>query len=622
LKILLINPKFPESFWSFKWAIDNLSRARAVNPPLGLATLAALCPPDWEVEIVDENVESIPIAPEADIVGVGGMGVQFPRQSELLSYYRRRGYYVVAGGSYASLSPESYPSIADSVVSGEAEYIWSEFCRDIEAGIPKTLYREDGTVELADSPTPRFDLLALERYSTASLQFSRGCPYRCEFCDIIVMFGRRPRTKTTTQIGAELDELRRQRVNDVFFVDDNLIGNKKAARDLLVFLCEYQRRHHYVFRFGTEASINLARERELMELMREANFKWVFIGIESPDEESLKETGKIQNVRCDILSSVRRIYSHGIDVLAGFIVGFDNDTVETFDRQFRFIVDSGIQSAMVGLLIALKKTPLYDRLREERRLIPGMDACDNTKLATNIIPKGMSREEMIAGYRDLQTRLLEFGTIARRIRNKTRYFRARPTRDHMPLMDALAALWKVVHRVATRGGLVGLYHFARSMPLRRPQLIPLAVHDWALGLSTRDYVARHFTDPCEGERNLARRYLGRITSSLERYVREGSLGVSLDEVKDAHARLSLSWRGKLGGDFFERAADQLERMLSNTKSGLRLQIAECHAADLESLHSMLARLKRYGDRIIIVADHKSRRMLDLDTSVFHVVMNT
>jgi radical SAM superfamily enzyme YgiQ (UPF0313 family) len=621
LKLLLINPKFPESFWSFKWAVDNLSRARTVNPPLGLATLAALCPPDWEVEIVDENVESIPIEPEVDIVGVGGMGVQFARQSELLSYYRRRGYYVVAGGSYASLSPESYQSIADSVVSGEAEYIWKEFCRDIEAGTPKTLYREDGTVELADSPTPRFDLLALERYSTASLQFSRGCPYRCEFCDIIVMFGRRPRTKTTTQIAAELDELRRQRVSDVFFVDDNLIGNKKAARDLLIFLCEYQRRHNYVFRFGTEASINLARERELMELMREANFKWVFIGIESPDEESLKETGKMQNVRCDMLSSVRSIYSHGIDVLAGFIVGFDNDTVETFDGQYRFIVASGIQSAMVGLLIALKKTPLYDRLRKERRLIPGMDACDNTKLATNIIPKGMSHEEMIAGYRDLQTRLLEFGTIARRIRNKTRYFGARPTRGHMPLMDALAALWKVVHRVATRGGLMGLYHFARSMPLRRPQLIPLAVHDWALGLSTRDYVVRHFTDPCERERHLAERYLGRITDSFERYVHDGSLGVSLDEVKDAHARLSLSWKGKLGRDFFEHAADQLERMLWNTKSGLRLQIAECHVADLESLHSMLARLKRYGDRITIVTDLKSRRMLDIDTSVFHVAMN-
>jgi hypothetical protein len=250
-----------------------------------------------------------------------------------------------------------------------------------------------------------------------------------------------------------------------------------------------------------------------------------------------------------------------------------------------------------------------------------MDACDNIKLATNIIPKGMTHEEMIAGYRDLQTRLFEFETIARRIRNKMRYFGARPTRSRMPLRDALVALWKVVHRIATHGGLRGLYHFARSMPLRRPQLIPLAVHDWALGLSTRDYVARHFSHTGEKERNLAERHLARITESLGRYVHDGSLGVTLDEVKNAHTRLSLSWRGKLGRDFFEHAADQLERMLRNTKSGLRLQIDECHIADLESLHKMLGRLKRYGDRIIIVADHKTRGMLDIDTSVFHVVMN-
>ena len=190
VRLLLINPRFPESFWSFRWALNKiLPGKRALNSPLGLATLAALCPPNWDVTVVDENIESIPLEPQADIVGVCGMAVQLTRQSELLNYYRKRGHYVVAGGSYASLCPERLEALADSVVSGEAEYIWPAFCRDFMAGAPQRLYQESGTVDLADSPTPRFDLLQLDKYLSVSLQFSRGCPYRCEFCDIIVMFG-------------------------------------------------------------------------------------------------------------------------------------------------------------------------------------------------------------------------------------------------------------------------------------------------------------------------------------------------------------------------------------------------------------------------------------------------
>ncbi|MGE0368674.1 MAG: radical SAM protein, partial [Candidatus Dadabacteria bacterium] len=199
MKLLLINPRFPESFWSFKWAVDNIMPRgiRTINPPLGLATLAALCPPDWEIEIVDENIESIPLNPKADLIGICGMGVQFKRQSELLKFYKSRGHYVVAGGSYASLCPEYFEDLADTVVAGEAEYIWKEFCKDFDSGAPKKLYQETGEVSLEDSPTPRFDLLKLDRYQAVSLQFSRGCPYRCEFCDIIVMFGRKPRVKST-----------------------------------------------------------------------------------------------------------------------------------------------------------------------------------------------------------------------------------------------------------------------------------------------------------------------------------------------------------------------------------------------------------------------------------------
>ena len=331
MRLLLINPRAPESFWSFRWAVDEiLPRKRAVNPPLGLATLAALCPKSWDVEIVDENVEAVPFAPRADLIGICGMGVQFPRQRELLEDYRRRGYYVVAGGSYASLCPEEYAAIADTVVAGEAEYVWPQFCADYEAGAAKPLYKECGEVSLHDSPAPRYDLLKLDRYAMVSLQFSRGCPFQCEFCDIIIMFGRKPRTKTPAQVCGELDVLRERGVRNVFFVDDNFIGNKPLARELLRAIAAYQKEHGYKFRFGTEASLNLAQDEDLMRLLREANFQWVFIGIESPDAESLKETKKYQNTREDMLQSLQRIYANSIDIFAGFIVGFDHDTVETF----------------------------------------------------------------------------------------------------------------------------------------------------------------------------------------------------------------------------------------------------------------------------------------------------
>jgi radical SAM superfamily enzyme YgiQ (UPF0313 family) len=618
MRLLLINPRFPESFWSFKWAVDAmLPGKRAVNPPLGLATLAALCPPDWDVSIVDENVTSLPLAPDADVVvGICGMGVQFPRQRELLAYYRRRGHHVVAGGSFASLCPERYDGLADTVVAGEAEYVWPRFCRDIERGVPEPLYQETGTVSLADSPVPRFDLLDLSRYQAVSLQFSRGCPFRCEFCDIIVMFGRTPRTKTPAQVGRELDALRARGVRSVFFVDDNLIGNKPAAKELLRYLVAYQREHRYRFHFGTEASLNLAQDPELLALFRAAHFGWVFIGIESPDEASLKETLKFQNTRQDLLTSIRAIYAHGIDIFAGFILGFDHDTPESFARQQRFITDSGIQAAMIGLLQATPKTPLYERLAADGRLVPDADSSDNVKLWTNVIPKGMSYEQLLAGYRDLHYRLFDDRGIAARIRNKLRVLRHPVAGRRYGAREALTIAGRFLTRGLLAGGIPRLARFVRSVPWWRPRLVPRAVADWIVGLSMRDYIARHFEPPSLPARSAVREYAHTLERVFARYRQAGLLDVSLREARNATDTLSLRLKGWLDGGFFAQAGRHLEDALRHTRASVSLRVDALHETHVRHWRRLLRRLARYGDRVEIIMSEALGPRAEVDSSVF------
>jgi radical SAM superfamily enzyme YgiQ (UPF0313 family) len=599
-----------------------LPRRRAVNPPLGLATLAALCPGDWEVTIVDENIETLPLAPQADLIGICGMGVQFRRQRELLAFYRSRGYFVVAGGSYASLCPEAYDTLADSVVAGEAEYIWPRFCSDFEAGRPDSLYQETGVVSLADSPVPRFDLLKVDRYQAMGMQFSRGCPFRCEFCDIIVMFGRKPRTKSHDQVGRELDLLRRLGARNVFFVDDNLIGNKRAARDLLGFLHQYQEQYGYRFRFGTEASLNLAQDPELLELFRGAGMGWVFIGIESPDEASLREAQKMQNTHQDILSSVRTVYANGIDVFAGFIIGFDHDTVRTFESQYRFILDSGIQAAMIGLLTALPRTPLYERLAKDGRLITGANDSDNTKLGTNIIPKGMTYDEMVSGYRQLYQRLYTDRAIAARTRNKLRYLRQPVAGMGYSGRELLVILRRLLVRGLLPGGPRRVAWFLRSLPLLRPSLIPQAVEDWILGLAMREYMDRHFQLPPEPARDLPPRYFPALERALARYRQAGVLELSLNQVRNRAVELSLRLRGKLDRGFFVRAARHLERALRESTASVALHIEAIPETHLPHLERLLRRLSRHGDRIRITVHEKLQDVVRVDSSVFHLSLES
>ena len=622
MKLLLINPRSPESFWSFNWIGKKIFRNHGVtNPPLGLATLAALCPDGWQVQIVDEAIEAIPLSPDADIIGVCGMGVQFERQKELLTYYRSRGYYVVAGGSYASLCPEVYEELADTVVAGEAEYTWPQFCRDFEEGAPKPLYKEEGIVNLADSPTPRFDLLQLKKYRAVSMQFSRGCPFQCDFCDIIVMFGRKPRTKTLPQIGKELDLLRKHNIHNVFFVDDNLIGNKAKAKELLRYLHHYQKSHRYWFNFGTEASLNMAQDDELLSLFRQANFDWVFLGIESPDVTSLKQIRKFQNTRGDILDSVRKIYSYGIDIYGGFIIGFDNDTKEIFDRQYQFILESGIQAAMVGLLTAVPKTPLYEKLKAEDRLLPDPNHTDNTKLATNFLPKRMSYSELISGYRQLYYRLLDQKNIAIRIRNKLRYFSRPFSHSQGVSLIYLRALKNFIISGLLPGGFSRILQFLRTIPLFRPALIPLAVQDWIIGLSMRDYVQRNFFLEFEKSNQKVQEYLKMFEQTFRGYIRQGALELSIERVKNAAAALTVYLKGDVDRDFFKEAAKALELVLKNTAASVTLRFEKIQDTHLKSYNRLLKRLSRYGDRISIALNQEWERLADLNVTSFHVILN-
>ena len=615
MRLLLINPKFPDSFWSFKWAVSEvLPNKRTTNPPLGLATLAALCPSDWEVEIIDENVEPVPLEPKADLIGICGMGVQFPRQSELLTYYRSRGHKVVAGGSYASLCPENYEGVADFVIAGEAEHIWKQFCADYQMGIPQTLYKETETVELVDSPTPRFDLLKLDRYSSVTLQFSRGCPYRCEFCDIIVMFGRKPRVKPLEQVGQELDALRKQGVVRVFFVDDNLIGNRPACKKLLQFLKEYQDKHNYRFSFGTEASLNMAADTELLKLFRDAGFGWVFIGIESPDPASLKETLKTQNMNQDILGSIAKIYSFGIEVLAGFIIGFDNDTMETFEAQYTFITASGIQAAMVGLLHALPKTPLYERLEKAGRLRPFEHDQDNSKLGTNVLPLQMDYDEMVDGYRTLYQRLTTDENIALRMRNKIRQMGPPVFTGGFTQREGLAILARLFFKGIVPGGISRIALFLGTFPLRRPELLALWVSDWITGLSMQGYVKQHFA-AANADQGVIERRVAAVRRALAGYLEAGKVTLSFRQPD-----LALSMKALVDGRFFQRAAPGLERLLKHTRARLTLRIDAMPAQQQEHLSLMLSRLARYGDRVSIIVDEKVRSLIRIDSSVFNLVL--
>jgi radical SAM superfamily enzyme YgiQ (UPF0313 family) len=401
MKVLLLYPEYPVTFWSFDHALKFISK-KAAYPPLGLLTVAAMLPDDWEVRLMDLNVEKLKDADLkwADYVMISAMLIQKKSVSNILAKCRSLGTRVIAGGPLFNSTPDEYIDLVDHLILNEAELTLPPFLADIRAGNPKKVYRTNAFPEMNLTPTPRWDLIKIEKYATLMIQCSRGCPFDCEFCDFTALYGRRARVKNADQLMKELEAIYNLGWrNSVFIVDDNFIGNKGKIKKMLPRLIHWMQTYHYPFQFITEASINLADDDELIELMAEAGFNRVFIGLETPNEESLEECSKHQNRDRNMVAAIKKLQAAGIQVLGGYIVGFDNDDEGIFHRQIKFIQESGVVTAMVGLLNAMPKTRLWQRLQAENRLRFDVTG-DNTDGTINFIPR-MDSETLIKGYRKI-----------------------------------------------------------------------------------------------------------------------------------------------------------------------------------------------------------------------------
>lgn len=492
MKILLVYPHYPETFWSFRYALKFIDR-KASFPPLGLLTVAAMLPGEWEKKLVDMNVH--PLTDEdlawADYVFISAMTVQRQSTQEVITRCRRRGVKIVAGGPLFTACFDDYPEV-DHLVLGEAELTLPPFLADLNKGTARRLYADDQWADLAETPIPLWDLIDVRVYAAMNIQYCRGCPFDCEFCDITTLFGRKPRSKTQEQLIAELDCLYiRGWRGAIFFVDDNFIGDKmRLKRWILPAIIDWMKHRKYPFYFYTEASIDLADDPQLMELMVRAGFEEVFIGIETPYEESHTESGKVQNRNRDLLASVKCIQRAGLQVHGGFIVGFDSDPPSIFDRQIRFIQESGIVTAMVGLLSAIRGTRLHERMNQEGRLL-GDDTGNNMDSNLNFVPR-MEVATLIGGYRTILETIYSPKNYYQRVIRLLREYRPRhPGKFHLQ-PGYVAALFKSILFL----GVIGrerfhywkLFFWSLS---RRPRLFPLAITYAIYGFHFRMVAKKH-----------------------------------------------------------------------------------------------------------------------------------
>jgi radical SAM superfamily enzyme YgiQ (UPF0313 family) len=451
VKVLLVSAATPDTFWSFKHILPFVSK-KAAFPPLGLLTVAAMLPRDWHLKLVDLNIDRLSDADIAwaDCVMVSAMIVQADSAREVIQRCRAKGKTLIAGGPLFTTGHDGFPEV-EHFVLGEAENLMPAVVADMRSGHLQRFYQSDQRPDVSHTPMPRWDLIKLNHYATMPLQFSRGCPFDCEFCDIVVMNGRIPRTKTPGQMIRELESLVQAGWRgSIFIVDDNFIGNKVKVKAFLRELIVWQKKTRIQTTLTTEASLNLADDPELLALMVEAGFKKVFVGIETPSEASLAECGKVQNTRRDLLGAVKIIQNSGIEVMGGFIIGFDSDRPGIFEQQRRFIQESGIVTAMVGLLTALPGTKLFARLKNEGRILSDSTG-NNLDGVLNFVPT-LDREVLVQGYRSLIQRIYAPKEYYRRILRFLREYRPggpriRPSWDDW--MALVKSLW--VMGIRTRG---------------------------------------------------------------------------------------------------------------------------------------------------------------------------
>lgn len=488
MNILLLYPAFPDTFWSFKHALSFVGK-KASLPPVGLLTVASLLPGEWGKRLVDLNVRSLSEKDLewADCAFISAMTVQREAARGLIERCKHAGLRVVAGGPLFQSEHDQFGAV-DHFVLNEAELTLPEFLADLEQGDARKIYATDSFADMEHSPTPMWELLDLKRYGNMALQFSRGCPFNCDFCNVTALLGHRFRKKTSDQIIRELDSLYALGWRgDVFFVDDNFIGQKTFLKeDLLPAIIEW-RKGKRGNTFFTEASINLADDEELMRMMVKAGFSRVFIGIETPDENSLAECSKVQNRNRDLVMDVKRMQRAGLQVQGGFIVGFDHDGPSIFQKQIEFIQKSGIVTAMVGILQAPPGTRLFERMKEGGRL-RGQSSGDNVDGTTNILP-AMGADVLAKGYRSILEHIYSPKHYYERVKTFLSEYQAPPVRAHLQ-WSHLVALFRSTYRLGIFGK--ERWHYWKLLlwaQFRRPRLVPLAVV-----LSIYGY---HFRKVCE-----------------------------------------------------------------------------------------------------------------------------
>lgn len=494
MNILMLYPKFPDTFWSFKHAIKFVSKKASV-PPLGLVTVAAMLPPVWHKKLVDLNIEPLRTSSIqwADMIFISAMNVQRASVIEIVRQCKKHGKTIVAGGPLFTGEYELFPEI-DHFVLNEAELTLPQFLEDLDLNRLQRVYGSGDYADIQTTPNPDWSLLKLSAYESMAVQFSRGCPYDCEFCNVTALLGHRPRTKTASQLIEELDSLYRLGWRrNVFLVDDNFIGNRKVLKqEVLPALIEW-RRGKTGFQFITEASINLSDDPELMDLLVRAGFVSVFVGIETPEETSLVECNKKQNLNRDLIGSVHRMQKAGLQVMGGFIVGFDSDTHTIFQRQIDFIQQSGIVTAMVGLLQAPFGTRLHERMEREGRLIREMSG-DNADGSSNIIPL-LDPVELQQGYRRILQSIYAPKMFYARIKTFIKNYTSPPERSRLTKNEIQAffrSIWRIGVLGSDRHYYWDLFFWAL---LRHPRQFPMAITLTIYGYHFRKVSARTLSRP-------------------------------------------------------------------------------------------------------------------------------